>query len=226
MAVASTESVVDIGCGNGLLLSVFMESGIEDVLGVDLPGNDPKLLKIPPERFVTHDLSTPFAADRKFDLVISLEVAEHLEADSAETFVDTLTGLGPLIVFSAAVPWQGGYEHLNEQWQDWWAEKFQARGYVAIDCIRDKLWSDTSIPLYYRQNTIMYAREELLNDNLILQRAHARTEKDALSRIHPEFYLMRADPKRATARFVLNALLHLPRALARAIAIRLWERIR
>lgn len=36
--------------------------------------------------------------------------------------------------------------HVNEQWQSFWAEKFAARGYVAVDAIRPEIWDDPSIP--------------------------------------------------------------------------------
>ncbi len=88
--LVDAESVVDVGCGLGTWLSVFREHGIEELLGIDGPHIDPSLLEIPPERFVTHDLEHPLDLERRFDLVVSLEVAEHLPAGCAETFVSSL----------------------------------------------------------------------------------------------------------------------------------------
>jgi hypothetical protein len=59
------------------------------------------------------DLERPFQLKRKFDLVVSLEVAEHRPAHCAEDFVSTLTGLGSVVLFSAAAPHQGGEHHVD-----------------------------------------------------------------------------------------------------------------
>jgi SAM-dependent methyltransferase len=210
-------SVVDVGCGTGVFAAAFADVGISDVHGVDLLPQDPELLRIPRERFIAHDLSTPFRVDRKFDLVLSLEVAEHLPATSADVFVDTLTGLGDCVFFSAAVPEQGGYRHINEQWQDWWAEMFRARGFHAVDCLRDHLWEDPAVPFYYAQNLIAYATEAALDRHSELRRAFERTDQSSLSRIHPTLYRQKAEPRQVTARFLLRALPHAPRAAFKAV---------
>ena len=113
--LVDARSVVDVGCGLGTWLSVFREHGIEELLGIDGPHIDTSSLEIAPEHFVAHDLQHPLDLERHFDLVVSLEVAEHLPAACAETFVSSLVGLGPVILFSAAIPAQGGEHHVNEQ---------------------------------------------------------------------------------------------------------------
>lgn len=220
LTVVEPRSVVDVGCGIGLFLSVFREFGVDDVHGIDLPPPDRSLLQIPQDRFTAHDLNQPYLPPRQFDLVMSLETAEHLPPSSAGAFVETLTNLGPVVVFSAAIPKQGGYEHRNERWQDWWAQLFDARGYRAIDFIRDALWNDTDVALYYRQNIVMYATNQAIADNPKLRAAHERTQRNSLARVHPEKYMAAAEPREATARFVLSALPYLPRALYRAISRR------
>ena len=62
------------------------------------------------------DLAQPLQIDRRFDLALSLEVAEHLPPECGSEFVQTLTDLSSVILFSAAIPFQGGTDHLNEQW--------------------------------------------------------------------------------------------------------------
>ena len=73
-------SVVDVGCGVGTWLSVFREHGVEDVRGIDIEGVA-GLLEIPLDQFLAHDLTRPIEPDRQFDLVVCLEVAEHLPPD-------------------------------------------------------------------------------------------------------------------------------------------------
>ena len=66
--------------------------------------------------------------NRKFDLVLSLEVAEHLPSECAEAFVESLVNLGPVILFSAAIPYQGGENHVNEQWPEYWVGVLSGEG--------------------------------------------------------------------------------------------------
>jgi SAM-dependent methyltransferase len=213
-------SVVDVGCGNADFLECFQRRGIADIQGVDLP-IDPKLLRIPAERFTPHDLSKPFSAPRRYELVVSLEVGEHLPESAADVLVDTIVGLGDVVVFSAAVPEQGGFRHINLQWQDYWAEKFRARGFVAVDCLRDRIWKDDAIPVFYRQNVLMYVRNEALPNYPVLQAEHARTAQNSLSRVHPLFFMSKADPQRISLRFLLRALAHSPQVAAAAVKRRM-----
>jgi hypothetical protein len=62
---------------------------------------------------------------RTFDLAICLEVAEHLPPEAAEGFIDSLTRLAPVVLFSAAITFQVGNQHLNGQWPDYWATLFR-----------------------------------------------------------------------------------------------------
>ncbi len=116
------KSVVDIGCGLGTFLNVFKQFGVNDVLGIDGAWVNKDLLfeYINPEEFLEYNLEEEIRLDRKYDLVVSLEVAEHLKKDSADIFVQNLVNSGNLILFSAAIPNQGGQNHLNEQWLTYW----------------------------------------------------------------------------------------------------------
>ena len=107
-------SVLDVGCGQGAWLAVWRELGVTDVTGVDgdyLVQDD---LLIPRNDFLARDLTERFSLDRHFDLVQSLEVAEHLRPEASATFVDSLCAHGDIVAFSAAQPGQGGEGHINE----------------------------------------------------------------------------------------------------------------
>ena len=149
-------NVVDVGCGTGAWLSVFISEGISDVIGIDGDYIDRALLRIPEDRFDARDLEQTLRLERRFDLVTSLEVAEHLSPEAAENFVESLVSLGDVVLFSAAVPAQGGHHHLNEQWPSYWADLFAAHNYVAIDCIRSRIWDDPHVDWWYAQNSILY----------------------------------------------------------------------
>jgi SAM-dependent methyltransferase len=149
-------SVIDVGCGQGEWLSAFVSQGIGDALGVDGPQVADEQLLIPKEKFLRHDLSRPLRIDRRFDLATSLEVAEHLPPSRAPAFIAELTRLAPAVVFSAAVPGQGGVHHINEQWPWYWKELFASHGFVQLDPFRRALWKQPEVAVYYQTNLFLF----------------------------------------------------------------------
>jgi SAM-dependent methyltransferase len=167
-AVLPINTVADFGCGQGAWLSVWRKTGAS-VLGVDGDYVDQRRLMIEARDFRAADLSQPIDLGRRFDVVQSLEVAEHLPADRAENFIGMLTAHGPLVLFSAAVPGQGGEHHINEQSLEYWRKKFRNRGYGAIDYVRPRVIENHQIQHWYRYNIVLYSQEstfEALPDRL------------------------------------------------------------
>jgi SAM-dependent methyltransferase len=209
--LASVGSVVDFGCGTGGWLAVFLAHGVADVLGLDGPWVRLDQLRIAPERFRRADLAQPIALGRRFDCALALEVAEHLPPDRADGFVADLLAAAPLILFSAAIPGQGGVEHVNEQWPGWWAERFAAHGARLVDPFRARLWDEERVAWWYRQNLLLAVTEE----------ARARwpalaglPQDSPLDLVHPE--LWRSVQKRLNPRLSLWAKQFLP-ALRRSL---------
>jgi SAM-dependent methyltransferase len=189
LALARPRSVVDVGCGLGTWLAVFAEHGVEDVRGVDGAYVERSALEIPPGSFIAWDLEQPLRLGRTFDLVVSLEVAEHLPARCAETFVASLAGLGPLVLFSAAAPHQGGCGHVNEQWPDYWARLFTGHGLVPVVCLRRAIWNDERVDWWYAQNVLLFAAPALLARCPALAAERERTGLVPLALVHPKRYL-------------------------------------
>ncbi len=220
--------VVDVGCGIGAWLSVFKESGVEEILGVDGDYVEKEMLQIPEEQFFSFDLKNPLRMDRQFDLAVSLETAEHLPSECAEPFVDSLTRLGPVVLFSAAIPFQGGTNHINEQWPDYWAKYFEERGYVAIDCIRKKIWQNYDVKSEYVQNIFMFGRRDYVESHSLLKKEFENTNISQLSIVHPRQFLHHArladladfysDPKNISLKSLLLAL---PTLMRRALMYRI-----
>jgi len=183
------KSIIDVGCGIGTWLSVFKELGVEEIFGVDGDHVDKKILQIPEERFCVRNLEKPFQLNRQFDLVVSLEVAEHLSKESAKSFVKTLTELGPVILFSAAIPFQGGVHHVNEQWPDYWVKHFQDYGYIVIDLLRKKIWQNDDVEWWYAQNILIFVRKDYLEHHPLLKKESETTTTSQLSVVHPKKYL-------------------------------------
>lgn len=204
--MTGARSVVDLGCGVGTWLSVFKECGVSDFLGVDGTWIRPEMLAIPADRFVPFDLSRRFCAERAFDLAVSLEVAEHLPESSAASFVDSLTGLAPIVMFSAAIPFQGGTGHVNEQWPEYWAALFADRGYVLVDAIRPAVWSNKDVAPCIAQNVLVFVSADRMKQHDALRRAHKLTNELQLSLVHPGTFLMTAAPTQMSLRRTITAL--------------------
>jgi hypothetical protein len=127
-------------------------------MGVDGDYVDRAALEIPDKNFWAHDIRAPLSLGRRFDLVECLEVAEHIEEDAADSVVELLAAHGDAILFSAAIPYQGGVHHVNEQWPSYWAKKFATFGYSVNDVIRPRIWDDVTIEVWYRQNILLFLR--------------------------------------------------------------------
>jgi SAM-dependent methyltransferase len=224
-------SVVDIGCGVGTWLAACIECGIEDVLGVDGNYVDLNALKIPRERFVSHDLTERLSLARTFDMAICMEVAEHLPAGIAPDLIETLTTLAPVVLFSAAIPGQGGTRHQNEQWPQYWVNLFQRRGYKVVDAIRKRVWQLPEVDMVYAQNSLLFVQEAFLDRSPMLAVERSLTYETQLSVVHPSLFAARvtgADPRtygpKGLFALQLRLLRNLPRAMTRAVVARARSR--
>lgn len=145
--------VIDVGCGEGHWLLAFEQ------LGAEVIGLDGSYVTSSPlgDRFLPHDLARPLPEHLagRFDLALSLEVAEHLPPARAAGFVRDLCQLAPVVVFSAAIPGQGGTGHVNEQWPRYWTELFEAEGFAVSGALRFELWEDDRVENWYRQNLLV-----------------------------------------------------------------------
>jgi SAM-dependent methyltransferase len=186
MERASPRSVVDFGCGLGVWVETFARYGIDDYVGVDGPWVPRGELRFPKERFVAARLDKPLALRRQFDLAIALEVAEHLPEHDAANFVRNVVEHASCVLFSAAIPHQGGTDHLNEQWPDYWADHFAANGYAVVDGIRPLIWSNGAVLPFYRQNVVMFATPDFIAARPLLRQDRERTVDEQLSLVHPE----------------------------------------
>ena len=149
-------SVVDVGCGEGWWCRRFEQAGVGRVVGVDGPWVAAD---------VTVDLDRPpYPNLGRFDLAVCLEVAEHVAASHADRLVAWLVSLAPIVVFSAAVPGQGGEGHVNEQPPGYWAGLFATHGYGGSGALRQAIWDDDRVSWWYRQNLLVFGDPDLPAD--------------------------------------------------------------
>ena len=185
--------VLDVGCGVGTWLRAALDLGAKTIRGFDgdwVPGEE---LEISSEAFTASDLVQSaksralagLGADR-FDLALSLEVAEHLPENCAVDLVSLLCKYADLVLFSAAVPYQGGLNHVNEQWPSYWASLFRDCGYDCFDFIRSRVWTRPEVDWWYAQNVLVFASG----------RARAQLSREfmpvsaPLPLLHPRKYLL------------------------------------
>jgi SAM-dependent methyltransferase len=181
-------SVIDVGCGNGAWLSVWEKLGVSDILGVDGNYISRNQLMIKEEQFLPQDLEYGIYLNRCFDLVTCLEVAEHLKKESANNFIESLCGLGRIIIFSAAIPGQEGRNHINEQYPSYWRKLFKQNNFLAIDCIRSKIWTNDKVSWWYRQNLMIYIHQDNVNVYDDLKSKEIVSNENMIDIVHPEYF--------------------------------------
>ncbi|AUX69619.1 hypothetical protein CHX26_09030 [Porphyrobacter sp. HT-58-2] len=158
--VYSPNSVVDFGCGRGAWLEAFYQSGSVTLLGYDGDWNANELASQNTFQFIPRNLEERILPPiEKFDIAISVEVAEHLPESAADIFVENLIGHSDVILFGASVEHQGGTHHVNEQRQSYWGEKFRSRNFLIFDFFRPRIWGLGEVDFWYRQNMFLYVRE-------------------------------------------------------------------
>jgi SAM-dependent methyltransferase len=179
-------SVIDVGCGQGVWLAVAESLGATQLKGLDGEWVSGAMLLSPQIDYspVNFEEKLP-ALDQKYDLCISLEVAEHLSEAKAQTFIDFLCNASDVVLFSAAIKHQGGRNHLNEQWQSYWIKLFQANGYTCLDILRPYLWDNPSVESWYRQNTFLFINPK--NAPLDLEAARS-LERPIWDIAHPKIF--------------------------------------
>lgn len=185
--------IVDIGCGIGTWLSAAREAGVAEMLGLDGAYVDPAALLVDPAVFRPADLAAEGSiaaalgrdGEKRFDLALCMEVAEHLPHTRAPSLIAELGSLADAVLFSAAVPFQFGERHINEEWPEYWAILFRAQGFLCFDCLRDQLWQAPGIDWWYAQNSLLFLRE----GSAVAARLALRLPPPAtgtLARVHPQ----------------------------------------
>ncbi len=212
------KSVLDVGCGTGGWLAAFRRLGVADVLGVDGDWVPRDRLEISAEEFRAVDLCLPLSVGRQFDLAICMEVVEHLPSAVSEQIVESLTSVSPVILFSAAIPHQGGTGHVNEQWQSYWIRLFEEKGYECVDCLRGKFWNDEKVAWWYAENAFFFVA---VTAEAQLARLRAEAQKFPMAKcdvVHPALFEARIRELSSPDSYSLSGMLkEIPYRFLRAV---------
>lgn len=187
-------SVIDAGCGHGVWLKAFKDAGAQKLTGFDGPWNKQSDMVDPSIEFHPADLNVPITEEHpdRYDLAMSVEVAEHLNETSAEGFIRALTQLSDVVLFGAAYVKQGGANHINEQRHSYWARRFIENEFVPYDLFRPVFWG-TDIHWWYQQNTFLYVNR---NSRVIQQLSdaghHPIRNIAFMDCVHPALYEAKA----------------------------------
>ena len=155
-------TVVDVGCGSGAVLAALERVGIS---GSGLEYADAALNRCRAKglKVQKFDIESEPPPGLRGDLALSTEVAEHLPAERADAFVDLLIGIADTVVMTAAVPGQGGTDHVNEQPNSYWIAKFEARGLAHDPAVTQAWrhdWTSRGVDSHRARNVMVFRRDQ------------------------------------------------------------------
>jgi len=190
------QEVIDVGCGQGGWLAIAESLGAKGLKGLDgkwvkkdtLLSKNIDFVEVNFEEANLEEANLEevlLKLDKKYDLCMSLEVAEHVSQKNAEKFIDFLCETSDIVLFSAAIKEQGGVNHINEQWQPYWIDLFKSNHYKCIDCFRGEIWNNPLVKWWYRQNIFLFVGPD---NSVIDLEALKILEKSIVNCAHPENY--------------------------------------
>ncbi|MGR9098972.1 MAG: class I SAM-dependent methyltransferase [Gammaproteobacteria bacterium] len=159
----SPKSVLDIGCGLGGYLRAFQAWGAADVLGIDgFEQTDGFLCR---GAYRQSDLRGVLNLNRRFDLVVCVEVIEHIDPAFESTVLESIDRHGnDLILFSAARVNQPGAGHINCRPIEYWVMKWRELGWrvnifdtLAVRSLGTFHW--------FRRNLLVLRRADRVSEN-------------------------------------------------------------
>ena len=183
------KSVIDFGCGRGTWLKGFEEIGVNKLVGLDGFWNNQENMLSQKIIFKQTDLNKSIKIDEKFDLALSLEVAEHLEPSSSKLFIKSITSSSDLIMFGAAFLAQPGTNHINTRLHSFWAHIFSEYSFKVYDIFRPEFCGNNKIMPWYQQNTFLYVRAgSKYEEDLYAKNFYPIENINFLDLIHPWLY--------------------------------------
>lgn len=153
-------TVLDLGCGQGQFANAFLNAEL-DVTAVE--GSKAGVARaiqrgMPPERMHRHDLRLPLQLDRKFDIVMCTEIAEHIETPFSSQLINTIAEHSDICWFSSERPDTnaGHLHHSNEQPDIFWINLFRFYGFRPLPISFDiRLPATTKVEEFCRSQAML-----------------------------------------------------------------------
>ncbi len=154
-------SVIDLGCGMAAFAKAFQENGSNEITIIDHPKLDVSKCVVKDNyTFTPCDLDIAIPVVQKVDLLICTEVLEHIGYNRSLKVLDYIVSCSDIILFSAAIPRQGGLGHINEQRHNFWISEFRKRGFQNFDLFKLDLINNTEVLYWLRQNLFIFHRNQ------------------------------------------------------------------
>jgi SAM-dependent methyltransferase len=152
----SPASVVDVGCGTGIILARFAQAGVR-IVGIE--GSRAAIRRSDVRNdIVRANLEHGVPLLGRFDVAFCIEVAEHLSPGSAMPLVEGLTTMSDVVIFTASQG--GGMGHLTVRPKSYWRELFATYGFEESRLTADLLdaIADIPEPWYVHENLMAFER--------------------------------------------------------------------
>lgn len=146
-------TVLDMGCAFGYLVSALRNKGVQaygiDISEYALSQADEKIKPYVKVMSALDELPDNFP--KKYDLVVSIEMIEHLYADDGLKVIKKMTEYSDRILLSSTDSDFAEPTHVNVQPKEYWCEKFAEHNY----------FRDLHIDLrYISPNTYLFERKD------------------------------------------------------------------
>jgi SAM-dependent methyltransferase len=179
-------TVLDAGCAMGFLVEALRDRGVE-AFGVDISDYAIEQVRSDIKPYCRQGSVTDPLSDR-YDLIVSIEVLEHLPTEEAIHAVGNLCAATADFMFSSTPIDYQEITHLNVQPPEWWTEVFARQGFFR-DVDYDPSTYLSPWAVRYRRSSDTVARTvggyerlawRLRNENQALrQTAHAQRDRFA-----------------------------------------------
>ena len=145
--------VLDLGCASGHYIKAFSDCGVV-AIGIEGSEKAMAIAVCDPEFIHFLDLREKqyIVKENTMDMVMSVEVAEHIEEEFVDIYVHNLTSpKAKYIYMTAAPPGQGGHFHVNCQPQEYWINKIEEQGYKHHPEHKEEInkWLDVRCECYF-----------------------------------------------------------------------------
>ena len=174
-------TVLDVGCAVGYLVAALRDRGVK-AYGIDISEFAVSKVRedIKPYCMVwsaTEPL--PEAFPQKYDLLITIEVAEHLYEEDASKFIENICRYSDKIIFSSTPDDIYEKTHFNVQQAEYWAKRFA----------QNKFFKDLNYDVsYISPQSCLFAKQQYSLDKLVEDyERHVRIIRSQIQQMQKEY---------------------------------------